>query len=81
VISVRGIFDGKQIKPLEKFHVPPNVEVIITFTDRKITDPSRSDETNGLLELSGTWEDERTTEEIVKEIYDNRTASVHPKMS
>lgn len=33
------------------------------------------DRTKGLLELSGTWEDNRSAEEIIKEIYDSRTAS------
>lgn len=74
MISVRGIFDGKEIKPLEKFQVPPNVEVIITFTDRKITEPEVSDDTKSLLELCGTWEDERSADDIIKDIYENRTA-------
>ena len=31
MLSVRGIYDGKRIKPIEKFDAPSNVEVIITF--------------------------------------------------
>lgn len=27
MLSVRGIYDGKQIKPLEDFSVPPNVGI------------------------------------------------------
>ena len=65
MLSVRGIYDGKQIKPLEEFDVPPDVEVIITFMDKK----------TGLLELSGTWEDDRPVEEIIKEINDSRTSN------
>lgn len=75
MISVKGIYDGKRIKPLEKFDVPPNVEVIITFLDRKTIARSKTDKKNGLLELSGTWEDDRPVEEIIKEIYDNRTSN------
>jgi hypothetical protein len=75
MLSVRGIYDGKQIKPLEEFDAPPNVEVIITFMDKSITDQSIDDKTKELLELSGTWEDDRSVEEIIKEIYDSRTAS------
>lgn len=41
MLSVRGIYDGKQIKPLEAFSVPPNVEVIITFMDKKTTDNTK----------------------------------------
>jgi hypothetical protein len=75
MLSVRGIYDGKQIKPLEEFDVPPNVEVIITFMDKKATDQSVDDKTRDLLELSGTWEDDRSVEEIIREIYDSRTTS------
>jgi hypothetical protein len=74
MLSVRGIYDGKQIKPLEEFDVPPNVEVIITFMDQKTTSKSRVDKRNGLPGLSGTWEDDRPVEEIIKEIYDSRTS-------
>jgi hypothetical protein len=74
MLSVRGIYDGKKIKPLEKFDVPPNIEVIITFMDQKTTAQSKIDKKNGLLELSGTWEDDRCVEEIIKEIYDCRTS-------
>ncbi|UCH94164.1 MAG: hypothetical protein JSV88_28375, partial [Candidatus Aminicenantes bacterium] len=63
------------IKPLEEFDVPPNVEVIITFMDKRTPDQSIDDKTRDLLELSGTWEDERSVEEIIKEIYDSRTTS------
>lgn len=75
MISVKGIYDGKRIKPLEKFDVPPNVEVIITFLDRKKTARSKNNKKNALFELSGTWEDDRPVEEIIKEIYDSRTSN------
>ena len=77
MLSIRGVFDGKEIKPLEKFNIPANVEVIITFMDKKFEDQFMDidDQTKGLLELSGTWEDNRSAEEIIKEIYDSRTSS------
>jgi len=75
MLSVRGIYDGKQIKPLEEFHVQPNVEVIITFMDQKTTTQSKEDKTKELLELSSTWEDERPVEEVIKEIYNSRTSN------
>ena len=31
--SIRGVYTGKEIKPLEAVHVRPNVHVIITFLD------------------------------------------------
>ena len=75
MISVRGIYDGQTIRPLEHFDAPPNVEVIITFMDRQRSGQSIDNKTKELLELSGTWEDDRTAEEIIKEIYDSRTSS------
>ncbi|MCK4765956.1 MAG: hypothetical protein KAW12_27400 [Candidatus Aminicenantes bacterium] len=70
MLSIRGVYDGKKIKPLEKFNVPPNVEVIITFVDKTPADHPIDDKTKGLLELSGTWEDDRSAEEIIRTIRD-----------
>jgi hypothetical protein len=75
MLSVRGIYDGKKIKPLEKFSMPPNVDVIITFMDTKSNDQTFDRKNQELLELCGTWEDDRSAEEIIKEIYDSRTSS------
>ncbi|NIM11079.1 MAG: antitoxin [Candidatus Aminicenantes bacterium] len=75
MLSVRGIYDGKRIKPIEKFDAPSNVEVIITFLDKKASAKSVDDKTKDLAELCGSWEDDRTAEEIIKEIYDSRTSS------
>jgi hypothetical protein len=33
MISVRGIYNGREIKALEEINVKPNVEVIITFLE------------------------------------------------
>jgi len=75
MLSVRGVYDGKRIKPIEMFNAPSNVEVIITFLDEKGGGRLAERMTKGLLELSGTWEDDRPVEEIIKDIYDNRTSS------
>ena len=71
--SIQGVYDGKTIKPLEDFHANPNVRVIITFLD---TSPLAGDEalTDRLLELEGSWEDTRSADDIVNEIYQSRTA-------
>lgn len=37
MISVRGIYNGKTIKPLTKIDKKPNTPVIITFLDEEIT--------------------------------------------
>ncbi len=85
--SIRGIYTGKEIKPLEDIHVRPNVRVIITFLD----DMSENQEqtmavktenigyektpTQMFLEKCGGWKDKRNPDEIIAEIYSSRTKS------
>jgi hypothetical protein len=71
MISIEGIYDGQTITPLEKIHVKPNIKVIITFLDN---DPLWNKDED-FFSLSGTWEDDRSVDEIIRDIYDNRTAS------
>lgn len=33
MLTIQGIYDGRNIKPLEEIHVQPNVKVIITFLE------------------------------------------------
>ena len=73
--SIRGIYTGKEIKPLEDIHVRPNVRVIITFLEDESNISDLDEDTEGLLALSGTWEDERPVETIIQDIYESRTAN------
>jgi hypothetical protein len=85
--SIRGIYTGKEIKPLEDISARPNVRVIITFLDDVVGD---SDQTQGaktehmkhdktptqlFLEKCGGWEDSRSPDDIIDEIYASRTTS------
>ncbi len=73
MLSIHGIYTGKEIRPLEEIPAGPNVRVIITFLeDEPASDTDQ--ETQEFLELCGTWEDERSPEEIVREIYESRTS-------
>jgi hypothetical protein len=84
--SIRGIYTGKEIKPLEEIHIRPNVHVIITFLEDEpveTKDKMRTEElsvtpkdpTEIFLEKCGGWEDTRSPEEIIAEIYTARTIS------
>lgn len=73
--SIRGIYTGKEIKPLEDIHVRPNVRVIITFLEDESNISDVDEDTEGLLALSGTWEDERPVETIIQDIYESQTAN------
>ncbi len=74
MIAIRGIYTGKEIKPLEEFHVRPNIRVIITFLEDEPVSSEVDKDTEGLLALSGTWEDDRPVETIIQDIYESRTA-------
>jgi hypothetical protein len=69
--SIRGVYDGRDIKPPEDIRSAPDVKVIITFLDDDfcITDKK----TEAFFSLSGTWEDNRSAEEIIRDIYESRT--------
>ncbi len=78
--SIHGVYTGTEIRPLETFHVRPNVQVIITFLDETVSIPeeavpSEKTPTQQFLEKCGGWQDDRSPDEIVAEIYDARTSS------
>jgi hypothetical protein len=86
MLSIRGIYTGKEIKPLEDIHVRSNIHVIITFledepleteyeTRRKELPIPPKTPTEIFLEKCGGWEDTRSPEEIIAEIYMARTTS------
>lgn len=86
MLSVRGIYTGQEIKPLETIRVRPNVRVIITFLEDDpldvreprdtIVPPMQPEDRTALfLAKCGGWEDARSPEEIIAEIYASRTTS------
>ncbi|MCX7015763.1 MAG: hypothetical protein NTW86_24955 [Candidatus Sumerlaeota bacterium] len=70
--SIRGIYNGTMVVPLEQTHAKPNSKVIITFLDEPVERP-RPESDRGFLALFGTWEDSRSADEIVQDIYETRT--------
>ena len=86
MLSVRGIYTGTEIKPLEDIRMRPNVRVIITFLEdeqapvqvkRRVRNISTGSQnrTKVFLEKCGGWEDTRSPEEIIADIYASRTRS------
>lgn len=73
MLAIRGIYTGTEIKLLEQVHIRSNVKVIITFLDDEPLREEFDNDTEGLLALSGTWNDERPVDEIVQDIYESRT--------
>ena len=87
MFSIRGIYTGQEIKPLETIRAQPNIQVIITFLDDeidklKIAQQADKRENNAsrtptqvFLDNCGGWEDTRSPEEIITDIYASRTNS------
>lgn len=85
MLSIRGIYTGKEIKPLEDIPIQPNVQVIITFLEQdninmnqevnpKKTDTLKSS-TQRFLDKCNGWEDTRCPANIIMSVYASRTSS------
>jgi hypothetical protein len=83
MLSIRGIYTGKEIKPLEDIPVQANVQVIITFLEQDKINPKAESEgpnssqnlTQLFLDKCGGWKDTHCPADIVSEIYASRTSS------
>lgn len=82
MLSIRGVYTGNQIKPLENIPVRANVQVIITFLDEEKLETTQQRKKNRIynstqifLDKCQGWEDTRSPEEIINEIYTLRTSS------
>ena len=85
--SIQGIYTGKEIKPLEAIRVRPNARVIITFLDDTFHEPEQhgdNESTQDVVSNSPThiflkkcqgWEDTKSTDDTIAEIYTARTTS------
>ena len=86
--SIHGVYTGTEIRPLETIHVRPNVHVIITFLDETIDSPEHARQENlslssqsataptqQFLEKCSGWQDDRSPDEIIADIYHARTSS------
>lgn len=69
MLSINGIYDGKQIIPTEPIQLQEasHFKVIITFVE-----PIEEVKQKTLSRFCGIWEDDRDAEEIVGEIYKER---------
>lgn len=87
MLSIRGIYTGQEIKPLEDIPFQPNVQVIITFLEPdKIHQEAESQNSKSsqnltqlFLDKCGGWKDTQSPADIVAEIYASRTSSERGK--
>ncbi|OPX25462.1 MAG: hypothetical protein DRP97_02525 [Candidatus Latescibacterota bacterium] len=85
MLAVKGLYDGKKIQPLEPIATAEPYVVVITFIEpvsKKYEDEilreaeNREDENSRRFWASfGSWEDDRTAEEIIEDIYSSRKSS------
>lgn len=85
--SIHGVYTGTEIRPLETIHVRPNVQVIITFLDETMDTPENAHQdayltkqsartpTEQFLEKCEGWQDDRSIDEMIADIYRARTSS------
>ena len=82
MLSVKGVYDGKRIRVLESINTNEPHMVVITFIERISKEQedeilrevqNREDEDRQRFWASfGSWEDDRTAEEIIEDIYKSR---------
>lgn len=81
MLAIRGIYTGQSVRLLEDVHVRPNIRVIVTFLDdeqplfEQKPPQNISSATREFLQKCGGWEDFRSADEIVADIYAARTSS------
>ena len=81
MLAIRGIYTGHDIRLLEDVRIRPNIRVIVTFLEdeqplfEQESSSNVSSATREFLQKCGGWEDSRSADDIVAEIYAARTSS------
>ncbi len=82
MLAIKGIYDGKTIRPLEPINIKTPYIVVITFIEpaqKEIGIEDGKEATEDFLKLCGKWKDERSAEEIIEDIYSSRRSSYRLK--
>jgi len=78
MLAIKGIYDGKTIRPLEPIDIKTPYIVIITFiapAQKEVEIEDEKKATEDFLKLCGKWKDERSAEEIIEDIHSFRRSS------
>lgn len=67
--AIEGIYSDGKIIPNEKISYKGSAKVLIVFLD-----DIKDNKMERLLGTFGSWEDDRTSERIVSDIYDSRAS-------
>ncbi|MEW6608637.1 MAG: hypothetical protein AB1414_14525 [bacterium] len=74
MLAVKGIYDGSTVQLLEQIDLKKTYYVAVTFLEpfhRKDLDERK----RKLLSLCGSWKDNRSPEEIIRDIHKSRKDS------
>ncbi len=67
MIAIPGVYDGKNIRPLEPVHAPANARVIITFIDEpRSISSTRLEDVAGSLKWNGPAKTMADMDEAIK---------------
>ena len=72
LVSVPAVFDGKEVKFLETPPVEGPYRVLVTFIEPSPARDGEERDMNRFWASFGAWKDDRTTEEIIKDIHESR---------
>ncbi len=77
MLTIEGFFDGQRIEAVENIPFIEKKRVLITFLENISYQPisERKTPAQVLLDLFGTWEDDRDADEIIAEIRNARKNS------
>ena len=75
--TIRAVFTGGVLKPMQKLDLEEDSEVLITIAD----DPNISDseQTTRFKSAMGAWEGTHDLEELLRNIYSDRLAGSRPE--
>lgn len=65
--AIEGIYHKGKIIPEEEIDITGDAKVLIVFLDE-----IQEDKKNKLIKTFGSWEDDRSTSEIISDIYNSR---------
>jgi hypothetical protein len=78
LVSVPAIYDGKQVKLLEKAPVEKPYRVVVTFIEPTKEQGESTRDLARFWASFGAWRDDRSVEEIVRDIHQARRSRTEP---
>ena len=80
LISVPAVYDGKDIRLLEKAPVTKPYRVLVTFIEPATTTAATSPDLDRFRASLGAWQDARPTEDTLRDIHAARRSRAEPPL-